>query len=275
MASRACGLALIARGCASPDGMDLGLQRKNVLVTGGGRGVGRAIGLAFAAEGANVVFHHNASIDGATTAVDEAVALGVSAVALQADIRDQAQVETLVANGEEALGPIDVLVNNAAFTKPGPFLDMDPADWAPQVDVTVLGMMRVTQSVLRSMVPRGEGGTVVNLMGDSGRVGESRLAAVATTRAAALGFTKSIAKEFARNNVRANCVGLGLVQTESLEEHSSGADDERMARILSMYPLRRLGRPDDVSPMVLLLASPLTGWMTGQVVSLNGGYAMP
>lgn len=255
--------------------MDLGLSGKTALVTGGGKGVGRAIGLAFAAEGANVVFHHHTSSDGANSATDEAHALGVRAAAVQADIREQDQVEALVAQGTDEVGPIDVLVNNAAFTAPGAFLDMDPADWAPQLDVTVLGTMRVTQAVLRAMVGRGEGGTVVNLMGDSGRVGESKLTAVATTRAATMGFTKSIAKEFARNDIRSNCVALGLVQTESLEEHTGSSDADRMARILKMYPLGRLGRPDDVPPMVMLLASPLTGWMTGQIVSLNGGYAMP
>ena len=124
------------------------------------------------------------------------------------------------------------------------------------------------------MVEAGNGGSIVSLMGDSGRVGESRLAAVATSRSSTMGLMKSVAKEFGRHDVRANTVSLGLVQSEKFAHHTGHADDERMARIRKMYPLGRVGRPDDVPPMVLLLASPLAGWITGQTVSVNGGYSM-
>jgi NAD(P)-dependent dehydrogenase (short-subunit alcohol dehydrogenase family) len=253
--------------------MDLELYGKVVLVTGSGQGIGRAIGLAFANEGAHVAFHYNTSAASAEKAVAEAREFGVASTAIQADISRQTDIERLVKQTTAELGPIDVLVNNAAFTQGGAFLDMTADDWAPQVDVTVLGMMRVTQTVLRGMVAR-ESGAIVTLMGDSGRVGESRLVPVATARAAATGFTKSIAKEFARHGIRANCVSLGLVRSEAFDHHTGNADDERMQRILAHYPLRRLGVPDDIPPMVLLLASPKAGWITGQVVSVNGGYAM-
>jgi 3-oxoacyl-[acyl-carrier protein] reductase len=169
-----------------------------------------------------------------------------------------------------------VLVNNAAATQRKPFLETGPEDWAPQVDVTVTGMIRVTHAVATRMAA-GSGGAIVSLMGDSGRVGESGLAVTATTRASTMALTKSLAKELARAGIRANCVSIGLVQTDRFDEHAGGAgaaDDERMRRIVAQYPLRRLGRPDDVTPMVLLLASPLSGWTTGQVISVNGGYAM-
>ena len=257
-------------------GVDLGLQDKVALVTGAGQGIGRAIGLAFAQEGAKVAFHYNSSEVGAEKAAAEARELGAEAMVVQADIAQDDAVASMVDQVSAELGPVDVLVNNAAYTEAGPFLDMDPTSWLPQFEVTVLGMMRVTQAVLRGMVERG-GGAIVNLMGDSGRVGESKLSAVATTRAATMGFTKSIAKEHGRNGVRANVVSLGLVQSENFDVHSQGAveDDERMKRILSMYPLRRLGVVDDVPPMVLVLASPRAGWVTGHVVSISGGYAMP
>jgi 3-oxoacyl-[acyl-carrier protein] reductase len=112
-------------------------------------------------------------------------------------------------------------------------------------------------------------------MGDSGRVGESRLLVTATARAATVGLTKSLAREFARSGVRANCVSLALVQTDHFEAHAGGADEDRMKKIVAQYPLGRVGRADDVTPMVLLLASPRAAWITGQVVSVNGGYAMP
>ena len=123
------------------------------------------------------------------------------------------------------------------------------------------------------MAARG-GGAVVSLMGDSGRVGESGLTVLAATRASTMALTKSLARELARHGIRANCVSIALVRTDNLAAHAGGEDEERMRRILAQYPLRRLGRPEDVTPMVLLLASPLSGWITGQVISVNGGYAM-
>ena len=167
-----------------------------------------------------------------------------------------------------------MLVNNAAATQRKAFLESGPADWAPQVDVTVTGTLRITHAVARGMAAR-RAGAIVNLMGDSGRVGESGLLVTATTRASTVGLTKSLARELARHGIRANCVSIALVQTDNLEAHAGGAEDERMKKILAQYPLRRLGRPADVTAMILLLASPLSSWTTGQVISVNGGYAMP
>src|SRR6266851_4454561 len=215
--------------------MDLRLGGKVVLVTGAGQGLGRAIGSAFAREGAHVAFHYHSSAGGADAAATAAVQLV-----------------------DRELGPIDVLVNNAAATQRKPFLETTPEEWAPQVDVTVTGTLRITQAVARGMAKRGSG-AIVSLMGDSGRVGESGLLVTGTTRASTVGLTRSLAKELARYGIRANCVSLELVQTDSLEAHAGGVDDERMKKILTQYPLRRVGRPDDVTPMILLLASTLSG----------------
>jgi 3-oxoacyl-[acyl-carrier protein] reductase len=253
--------------------MDLGLGGQVVLVTGAGQGLGRALGLGFAREGAHVAFHHHASGAGAEAAAGEARALGVRAVAVGADLREDAAVGRAVESVERDLGPIDVLVNNAAATQRKPFLETTAAEWVAQVDVTVTGTLRITQAVARGMAAR-KRGAIVSLMGDSGRVGESGLLVTATARASTVGLTRSLAKELARHGIRANCVSIALVQTDNLTAHAGGADAERMQRILAQYPLRRLGRPEDVIPMVLLLASPLSSWTTGQVVSVNGGYAM-
>src|SRR6185436_6388703 len=199
--------------------MDLGLRDAVVLVTGAGQGLGRAIGLAFAREGAHVAFHYHSSTDGAEAAAAEARALGVKALAVGADVRQDTPVADAVERVERELGPIGVLVNNAAATQRKPFLESTPADWAPQVDVTVTGTLRVTHAVAKRMVARGAG-AIVNLMGDSGRVGESGLLVTATTRAATIGFTRSLAKELARHGIRANCVSLALVQTENLDAHA-------------------------------------------------------
>ena len=259
-----------------------------VLVTGAGQGLGREIGLAFAREGAYVAFHYHSSGSGAEEAAAEAGRLTGKALAVQADVRKDDDVAAMVEAVEAQLGPIGVLVNNAAATAGGPFLDTTPDDWAFQVDVTLTGTLRVTQAVARRMVERSlsgghpptpGGGVIVNLMGDSGRVGESGLSITGTTRAATMGLTKSLAKELARHGIRANCVSIGLVQTDRFDHHAglSGTeapDEERMKKILAKYPLRRLGHPSDVTPLVLLLASPLSGWTTGQVISVNGGYSM-
>jgi 3-oxoacyl-[acyl-carrier protein] reductase len=243
------------------------------LVTGAGQGLGREIGLALAAEGAHVAFHHRTSKPGAQQAAERAHALGVNAIAVGADLRSDEEVAAMVERVEAELGPVDVLVNNAAAGTRQPFLESTPEDWAPQVDVIVTGTIRVTHAVTRRMAARG-GGAVVSLMGDSGRVGESGLTVLAATRASTMALTKSLARELARHGIRANCVSIALVRTDNLAAHAGGEDDERMRRILAQYPLRRLGRPEDVTPMVLLLASPLSGWITGQVISVNGGYAM-
>ncbi|WP_419837795.1 SDR family NAD(P)-dependent oxidoreductase [Candidatus Poriferisodalis sp.] len=254
--------------------MDLQLAAKNVLVTGAGQGVGLAIAAAFADEGANVAFAYNVSSEGAEKGAAAAQEAGRAALAIRCDVTNGGDVERTVDEVVSQLGSIDVLVNNAAYTDTGPFLDIDADDLQRMVDVTVMGTMRMTQAVVRHMVDEGIDGSIVSLMGDSGRVGESRLAGVAATRASTMGLMKSVAKEFGRNGIRANTVSLGLVRSERFAHHTGNADDERMARIAKMYPLRRVGAPDDVPPMVLLLASPLSGWTTGQTISVNGGYSM-
>ncbi len=255
--------------------MDLQLAGTTVLVTGAGQGLGRAIGLAFAAEGAHVAFHHHASGEGAEKAAAEAAEFGVSAIAVGGDTRDAADVASIVERTESELGPIGVLVNNSAVTRKQKFLESTPEDWAPQIDVTVTGTLQLTHAVATRMAEHG-GGSIVNLMGDSGRVGESGLLVTATARSTTVGLTRSLAKELARHKIRANAVSLALVRTDNFDAHAGGeAEDEGMKKVLAMYPLRRFGHPDDITPMVLLLASPLSSWTTGQVVSVNGGYAMP
>src|SRR2546421_228555 len=144
---------------SSPRGesMDLKLSDKVVLVTGAGQGLGRAIGLAFAREGARVAFHYNSSAEGAEKAAAEVGAAGGKALAVRADLRDDTAVDAAVSRAEDTLGPVSILVNNAAATQRQRFLDSAPADWQAQVDVTVTGMLRVTHAVARRMASRDGG----------------------------------------------------------------------------------------------------------------------
>jgi 3-oxoacyl-[acyl-carrier protein] reductase len=254
--------------------MDLQLAGTTVLITGAGQGLGRAIGEAFAAEGAQVAFGYNTSAEGAEAAAAAARSAGVKAVAVAVDTRDDAGVARAVDIVESELGPIGVLVNNAAVTSRGRFLERSASEFAAEVDVTVTGTLRISHAVAQRMAERG-GGSIISLMGDSGRVGESGLTVTATARSSTLGLTKSLAKELARHGIRANAVSIGLVQTDNFAAHTGGTDDERLKKITALYPLRRLGRPEDVTPTILLLASPRSSWTTGQVVSVNGGFAMP
>lgn len=160
--------------------MDLQLDNKTVLVTGAGQGLGRALGEAFAEEGAKVAFHYNTSATGAEEAVAKVRAGGGSAIGVGADLRDRTSVEAAVGTIVAELGPIDVLVNNAAATQSKPFLETTEDDWQPQIDITAEGTIRLCHIVARQMVDNG-GGAIVNLMGDSGRVGESRLLITSTS----------------------------------------------------------------------------------------------
>lgn len=258
--------------------MDLQLAGANVLVTGAGQGLGRAIADAFVAEGANVAYGYHSSAQGAQEAAAAAAERGAKTLAIGADVSEPEAVDRLVREAVDGLGPLDVLINNAAFTDTGPFVDLAPDELRAMIDVTVYGTALVTQAVVRHMTSETarakRGGAIVSLMGDSGRVGESRLAGVAATRASTAALMKSVAKEFGRKGIRANTVSLGLVRSERFDHHTGSADAERLARIAKMYPLGRVGVPADVPPMVLLLASPLSGWITGQTVSVNGGYSM-
>ena len=250
--------------------MDLRLKGRVVLVTGAGQGIGRAIGEAFAHEGAHVAFHYNHSAAGAEEGAAAARKLGVKAKAFGADLQDRPALDAMVACIEEDLGPIDILINNAAGTRHQFFMESTPEDWEPQIGVTIVGLMQVCQSVLARMSAR-KRGSIVTIAGDSGKIGESRLAVTAAARGAAIAFSKSMAREMARFNIRVNIVALGLVKTPNFEQHT---DTAQLERITKLYPLRRLGEMEDVPPMILLLASDRSSWVTGQVVSVKGGYSM-
>jgi 2-hydroxycyclohexanecarboxyl-CoA dehydrogenase len=249
--------------------MDTGLKGKVVLVTGGGRDVGREISLAFAHEGAIVAVNYNSSAQGAEAVAAECRAAGADARAYRSDVADHASVQRMVAAVMKDHGRIDVLVNNAGYTKRQRFVDTTPEDWKKQIDVGLYGVIHTCHAVLPHMIAQ-QGGRVVNFAGDSARVGENGLAVTAASRGGVLALTKSLAREVGRANVTVNAITLGLIETP----HDKAWVDENREKLVRLYPMRRLGLTSDVAPMVVFLASAHASWVTGQVISVNGGFSM-
>jgi 3-oxoacyl-[acyl-carrier protein] reductase len=249
--------------------MDLGLNGKIAVVTGGTSGVGREIALSLAAEGANVAVNYRSSGKDAEILVDEIVAKGGKAKAYQADVGDFAAVKAMVDDIVNDFGGLNILINNAGLAIRQRFLETKPEDWHRQIDACLYGAIHCCHAAAPHLDAAGNG-RIVSVIGDSSRVGESGLAIVAAARAGVAALMKSLARELGRSGTTANTVSLGLVETP----HDKDWVDANRDKLIKLYPLRRLGVPGDVAPMVALLASPHSGWITGQVLSISGGFSM-
>jgi NAD(P)-dependent dehydrogenase (short-subunit alcohol dehydrogenase family) len=249
--------------------MDLGLQGKVALVTGAARDVGKEIALALAAEGATVAINYRKSGEQADALVKDIAAKGGKAKAYNADVADFAAVNAMVDAIVKDFGGLNIVVNNAGLAMRQRFLETKPEDWQRQIDTCLYGAIHICRAA-GPHLEAGKNGRIVSIVGDSSRVGESGLAIVAAARAGVIALIKSLARELGRSGTTANIVSLGMVET--VHEHDFiEANREKLTRL---YPLRRLGQPGDIAPMVTMLASPRSGWITGQVISISGGYSM-
>jgi NAD(P)-dependent dehydrogenase (short-subunit alcohol dehydrogenase family) len=249
--------------------MDLGLKDRIALVTGAGRGVGREIALSLAAEGASVAVNYRSSSKDAETLVAEIAANGGKAKIYQADVANFAAVKTMVEAVAKDFGGLNVLVNNAGLALRQRFVETKPEDWHRQIDACLYGAIHCCYAAA-SHLEAAKNGRIVSVIGDSSRVGESGLAIVAAARAGVVALMKSLAREFGRSGTTANAVSLGLVETD----HDKDWVEANREKLVRLYPLRRLGLASDVAPMVAMLASPRSGWITGQVLSISGGFSM-
>ena len=241
------------------------LNGKVALVTGAGRGIGAAIAQALAGAGASVAV---LDVD-AETAVATATSLPTKSVGIQADITDSTQVRAAVGEAVDALGPVDVLVNNAGWDKIEPFLDNDESDWDRIIAINLKGPIVVTRTVLDSMIEQGSG-VIVNIASDAGRVGSSGEAVYSAAKGGVIAFTKTLAREMARHGIRVNCVCPGPTDTALL----ATMDDKLRAGLERAIPMRRIGQPADIAPVVVFLASDAAGYVTGQTLSVSGGLTM-
>ncbi|MEN8503529.1 MULTISPECIES: SDR family NAD(P)-dependent oxidoreductase [Paraburkholderia] len=245
------------------------LEGKVALITGGARDVGREIALGLAAEGASVVVNYHGSREGAESVVAEIKAAGGKALAVGCDIADRRAVDAMVAQTMETFGGLNILVNNAGLVIRKRFADSTPEEWRRQIDVCLYGTLNCTHAALPHLESQKGNGRIISIMGDSSRVGEAGLAIGAAARAANIALMKSIARE-TRSGTTANALALGLIETAHDPEFLE-ANREKLTRL---YPLRRLGQPGDVAPMAVLLASDKGSWITGQVISISGGFSM-
>ena len=247
------------------------LGGKVALVTGAGRGIGAAIAERLASEGATVVVldRDDASVSAQVKLLnDRDAAPGAHGVV--ADVRDRDRLGAELDRLRAELGPFHVVVNNAGRWTVTPFVDTTPELWEEELAVNFYGVLNVLHPVVPSMVNAGYG-RIVNVISDSARVGEPNVSLYAAAKAAVAGFSRALAKEVGRQGVTVNCVSLSTTRTPGAFATFDESQIERMARF---YPLGRLGEPEDAAAAVAFLASDDASWVTGQVLSVNGGYAM-
>jgi 2-hydroxycyclohexanecarboxyl-CoA dehydrogenase len=259
--------------------MDLGLKDARVIVTGGASHIGRAIVLGFAAEGARVAIVDRDEPRARATA-EEALAGGAAdAHAIAADLGDHAAATTAAEEAAHLLAGVDVLAANVGWNKPGFFLDYEPEIWPKVLDVNLQSCMSCVRAVLPSMIEQRSGAIVATT--SMAAFGEARQSVYAAAKAGLVGFARSVAKEYGRYGVRANLVSPGLVIPD--DDADLGADsmwheqkklmnDEQVAYVERGTPLRRLSRPSDIADAVLFLASDRARQVTGQTVSVAGGF---
>jgi 2-hydroxycyclohexanecarboxyl-CoA dehydrogenase len=249
--------------------MDLRLKDKVAFICGGASPTGREISANFVKEGAKL-FLTDIMIDQGKELADELISKGGDVLFAKMDVSGYQEVASTVKQAEAHFGRVDILVFVTGYAIPGKFVESGLESWKKQVDVNLYGMLNVTHALLPGMIER-KYGKVVSLMGDSSRIGENNLSVLAAARAGQIGLIKSLAKEVGRFNITLNGVSLGILDTS---HHKPGFIEKNREKLVRPYPLGRLGMPEDVAPMVLLLCSDRSSWITGQIISVNGGFAM-
>lgn len=247
------------------------LKDKIALVTGSSRGVGKAVALGVAQEGAKVVINYTSNETAANQVVDAVQAMGSKAIAVKADVAQKTEAEALVRATVETFGKIDILVNNAGFTRPALLLKMTEDQWDQVVDIHLKGAFLCSQAAGVHMAEQ-KSGKIINVMSVAGLVGTVGQINYSAAKGGILSMTKSIARELARYNVCCNVISLGIVATDMTEKIRT---DEKLRDIyMNRILLKRFAEPDDISPAFVFLASDESNYITGQLLCVDGGYGM-
>ena len=241
------------------------LSNKNVFVTGSTRGIGLAIAHKFASLGANVVLNGRSAISEELLA--QFANYGVKVVAISGDVSDNADAKRMVDKAVEALGSVDILINNAGITKDGMALRMSEEDFDAVLKINLTGTFNMTQAVLKPMTKAREG-AIINLSSVVGLIGNAGQANYAASKAGVIGFSKSIAREVAARNVRVNVIAPGFIESDMTAVLSDKIKDAMMGQI----PMKRFGQAEEVAEVAVFLAK--QEYLTGQVLSIDGGLAM-
>ncbi len=244
--------------------------RRTAIVTGGSRGIGLAIARRLATDGYDLVVTYQRDIDSAESARQELQALGGMVEILAADVSTAEGAAATIETALEKLGKVDVLVNNAGITRDTLVMRMSEADWDDVVDTNLKGAFLVSKAVLRPMM-RQRSGRIINLTSVVGQVGNAGQANYASAKAGLIGLTKSMAKEIGSRNITVNAVAPGFIQTRLTDV----LKDEHKAALLAQTPLSRFGQPEDVAAGVAFLASDDASFITGHVLTIDGGLFMP
>ena len=244
-------------------------ERKVAFVTGGSRGIGKQVALKFARNGYNIVINYvsdNTDIKGLQEEFEKE---NVEILLVKADVTKKEEIQNLVKTAIEKFGHIDVLVNNAGITRDGLLMRMKEEDFDKVIEINLKGTFLVTKEVIPYMMKKREG-SIINISSVVGVVGNAGQSNYAASKAGIIGFTKSVAKELASRNIRANCVAPGFIKTDMTDVLS----EEVKENIHNQIPLKRMGEPEEVANLVYFLGSEESKYITGQVVHVDGGMVM-
>ncbi len=245
------------------------LNNKTALVTGGSRGIGRAIALALAEEGANVAFTFKSAAEAAEHVKSEIEAKGKKALAIQSDAKDINGTQQVVDQVVKTFQSIDVLVNNAGITRDTLLMRMSEQDWDDVLDTNLKSAFNFSKAVCRTMMSQ-RAGKIINISSITGIIGNPGQVNYSAAKAGMIGMTKTLAKELASRNIQVNAVAPGFVDTDMTEKLTP----QQREALLNMIPLKRTAKPEEIAQVVVFLASPASSYMTGQVLCVDGGIVM-
>jgi 3-oxoacyl-[acyl-carrier protein] reductase len=245
------------------------LTGKSALVTGGSRGIGKAIGLRLARQGADVAFSYRGNADAAKATADEIESIGTKALSIQGDVKDPESAEAVVKAVLDAFGNVDILVNNAGITRDDLIMRMSAEAWREVLETNLFGAFWMTKAVTRPML-KARAGRIVNITSVSGQAGQMGQANYSSAKAGLIGLTKATARELASRGITVNAVAPGFVLTELTQNLPEALQNELIART----PLGRFGTVEEIADAVAFLVSDEARYITGQVLAVDGGLVM-